>query len=87
MIRIFAKTTIDGKVQKHLKYEIDEDFEIGHFEEYIKNICEKFDCPTPVILAKHIRDYILFGHCTFFVDDFIEKIYFERLVIESFAEC
>lgn len=87
MIRIFAKTIVDGKVKKSLKYEIDEDFEIDHFEIYIKEICEKFDSPSPIILAKHIRDYILFGTSTFFIDDFIEKVYFDKLVIESYIEC
>ena len=86
MIKIYAKTIRNGKIKNSLKYVNDEDFEIDHFENYIKDICEKFDSPTPIILAKHIRDYILFGISTFVVDDFIEKVFFDKLVIESYAE-
>ncbi|MBE5757845.1 MAG: hypothetical protein E7345_02820 [Clostridiales bacterium] len=84
MIRIFAKTISNGKIKKSLKYTNKEEFEIDHFENYIKEICEKFDSPSPIVLAKHIRDYIIFGVCTFYTDDFIEKIYFDKLVIETY---
>ena len=87
MIKIFAKTISNGKIKKTLKYTNNEEFEIDHFEIYIKDICEKLDSPSPIILAKHIRDYILFGIATFNTDDFIEKVFFDKLVIESFAEC
>jgi hypothetical protein len=84
MIDLFAKTLIDGKVKKTYKYVINEEFEIGHFEGYIKDICEHFDSPSPIVLAKHIRDYILFNTTTFVKDDFIENIKFDKLVIETY---
>lgn len=83
MIKIYAKTMLDGKMKKSLKYCNEEDFEIGHFENYIKDICEQFDSPSPIVLTKHIRDYIIFGTTTFKTDDFVEKIYFDKLIIET----
>lgn len=84
MIKIFAKTMLEGRMIKYYKYTNDEDFEIDHFEGYIKDICEHFDSPSPIVLTKHIRDYIIFGTTTFTPDDFVEKVYFDKLIIETF---
>ena len=84
MIKMFAKTVVHEKVKKTYKYVNDEDFEIDHFFEYIREICEHFDSPTPVILAKHIRDYIVFNTVTFKPEDFVEKVFFDKLVIETY---
>lgn len=84
MVKIFAKTLKDGKVKNTYKYENESDFEIGLFEGYIKDICEHFDSPSPIVLAKHIRDYIMFSVTTFTKDDFVEKVFFDKLVIETY---
>lgn len=85
MVRIFAKIMVNERIKKSFKYtRDDEDFEIDNFFEYVKDICETFDSPTPVILAKHIRDYIVFNTATFKPDDFVEKVYFDKLVIETY---
>lgn len=84
MIRMFVKTIKSNKVTATYKYTNDEDFEIDHFYDYIKDICEHFDSPTPVILAKHIRDYIVFSTTTFKKEDFVEKVFFDKLVIEQY---
>ena len=87
MVRIFAKVIIDEKVKKTYKYNIDEDFEIDHFFDYVKDICEHFDSPTPVILAKHIRDFIVFSTTTFKPDDFVEKVFFDKPIPTGFTKC
>lgn len=84
MVKMFAKTIKNEKVQKTYKFELDEDFEIDHFYDYMKSVCDHFDSPTPIVLAKHIRDYIIFGLVTFRPDDFIEKVFFDKLVIETY---
>ena len=83
MIKIYAKTIRNGKTKNSLKYTNDEDFEIDHFDFYVKTICEKFDSPSPIVLAKHIRDYIMFGTVTFRPDDFVESVHFDKLIIEN----
>ena len=80
---IFAKTTIDNKMISHCKYELKDDFKISEFEEYIKDICYTLDIPNPVVLTKHIKNFILFNSTYFTVEDFIESIHFERLTIEQ----
>lgn len=84
MVKIFAKVIIEEKVRKTFKYEVDEDFEIDHFFDYVKDICEHFDSPTPVILTKHIRDFIVFSTTSFQKEDFIENIFFDKLTLETF---
>lgn len=84
MVKIFAKIVIDDKVRKTYKFECDEDFEIDHFFDYVKEICEHFDSPTPVILAKHIRDFIVFSTTTFKAEDFIEKVFYDKLILETY---
>lgn len=83
MVRLFAKTMLDGRMKKHYKCAFNEDFEIDHFDFYIKSICEKFDSPSPIVLAKHIRDYIMFGTVTFRRDDFVETVHFDKLIVEN----
>ncbi len=85
MVKIFAKTIVGDKVKKTYKYSCDDDFEIDHFFDYVKDICEHFDSPTPVILAKHIRDFIVFSTTTFKSEDFVEKVFFDKLVLESYS--
>lgn len=84
MVKIFAKVIVGDKTKKSFKYENDEDFEIDHFFEYVKDICEHFDSPTPVILAKHIRDFIVFSTTTFKPEDFVERVFFDKLILETY---
>lgn len=83
MVRLFAKTMSDSRIKKSYKCAFNEDFDINHFEFYIKCICEHFDSPSPIILAKHVRDYIMFGTVTFRQDDFVETVHFDKLIIEN----
>lgn len=84
MVKIFAKVIVGDKTKKSFKYKNDEDFEIDHFFEYVKDICEHFDSPTPVILAKHIRDFIVFSTTTFKPEDFVERVFFDKLILETY---
>ena len=84
MVKIFAKIIKNEKVKNTFKYEREGEFELDDFYEYIKDICEHFDSPTPVILAKHITDYIIFYTVTLKVDDFVEKVFYDKLVIETY---
>ena len=84
MVKIFAKTMVNNRIKKTYKYINEEEFDINSFYDYIREICEYFDSPTPIIMAKHIKDYILFNNTQFTQDDFVEKIYFDKLIIETY---
>ena len=84
MVKIFAKIVIDDKVRRTYKFECDEDFAIDHFFDYVKEICEHFDSPTPVILAKHIRDFIVFSTTTFKAEKKKKKVFYDKLILETY---
>lgn len=82
MFKILAKTTIDNKMINSYVFECSDDFEIDNFTDYVNSICYELDIPNPVILIKHIKNFILFNYTTFFEEDFVEKINFEKMVLE-----
>lgn len=84
MVKIFAKTISNNKVKKTYKYINEEEFEIDHFFDYVREICEYFDSPTPIIMAKHIKDYILFNNTQFLPEDFVERVFFDKLILETY---
>ena len=84
MVKIFAKTIQNNRIKKTYKFIADEDFEIDHFYDYVRDICEHFDSPTPIVMAKHIKDYILFNNTQFTPEDFVEKVFFDKLILETY---
>ena len=83
MFKILAKTLVDTtKVKDSYVYVSDEDFEIDNFDSYLNEICYELDIPNPVVLVKHLKNFILFNYTTFFEEDFVEHIHFEKLVLE-----
>ena len=82
MFKILAKTTVDNKIINSYVFECSDDFEIDNFNDYVNSICYELDMPNPVILIKHIKNFILFNYTTFFQEDFIEKVFFEKFVLE-----
>ncbi len=87
MVRIWAKTTIEEKVQKSIIYENKENFDPKHFQQYLEDICAILDIPVPVYLSKHINHYMNFNIATFSESDFVESIDFERFVLEEASNC
>ena len=49
----------------------------------MREIAEKLDIPTPVVLDKHIIDFTVYKNTRFFTDDFVESVNFEKLVLEN----
>ena len=81
-MRIWAKIVDDTKIIKSCEITVvNYDFHI--FEEYVREIAEKLDIPTPVVLDKHIIDFTVYKNTRFFTDDFVEYVNFEKLVLEN----
>ncbi len=81
-MKILAKTIKHNKIVKDFVYEINEDFVIHNFFDYMNSICEALDLPVPIILTKHIKNFLLFDSTFFTQEDFVEKFYEDKLVIE-----
>ena len=83
MIRIWAKIVKNGKIIKQTVYEREGTTDYSLFFEYVRDICEKLDCPTPVLIKTHLFNYAKYNNVRFKKDDFVEKVEFDKLILEN----
>lgn len=84
MNKIYAKLVTDNKLISDYIYELKEDFVIHDFFDYMTDICAKLDVPVPMILVKHIKNFLLYNATLFSKDDFVESFPYDKLVIEIY---
>lgn len=84
MFKIYAKLVTDNKVKADYVYELKSEFAIRDFFEYLQEICSNLDIPTPILLTKHIKNFIVFDNTIFTEQDFVESFPYDKLVIEIF---
>ncbi len=84
MINIWGKIFVDEKISKHFVVSV-QPSECTFFD-MIKQLCEGLDIPTPVLLNKHIVDFNKFSMTLFKPTDFIEKVHFDKLIVEYLPE-
>lgn len=80
MVKIWGKVIKNERIVKNCVLEIDESN--TSFFDMLKNMCEKLNIPTPVLLDKHVYDFNVFNMSTFKPDDFIESVKFNRLTLQ-----
>ena len=83
MIRIWARTTKNGKITRSYIYESIDNFSETTFLKHMQKICHAIDIPTPIVLKNHISNYVDFNTSTFLPRDFVESIDFDRFIIEN----
>lgn len=83
MIRIWAKTVSAGKITRQTVYEKMGTMDYSLFFDYVREICELLDVPTPIIIKTHLFNYAKYNTLTFKKDDFVESIDFDRLILEN----
>lgn len=83
MIRIWAKIIKKGKIIKQWVLEKNESMDYSVFFDYLREICENLDIPTPVLIKQHLFNYAKYNSVKFTADDFMESISFDRLVLEN----
>ena len=83
MFRIWGKVIKDGDIIRQTTYEREEKFTYAHFFNYLSDICDALDVPTPVLLKTSIFNYAKFNHVIFRPSDFMEDVPFDRLVLEN----
>ncbi len=78
--------TIDGeKIKKDLVY-APERFNLDAMHEYLEDICNTLDEPTPIILKKHLSHLDEFNNTVFKPIDFVEQVNFDKMIVEIFDE-
>ena len=83
MVRIWAKLIKNDKILKQTVYEREGVTDYSLFFEYVRDICETLDCPTPVVIKTHLFNYAKYNMVRFKSDDFVEKTDFDKLVLEN----
>ena len=83
MVRIWAKLIKNDKIIKQTVYEREGITDYSVFFEYVRDICEALDCPTPVVIKTHLFNYAKYNTVKFKSDDFVEKTDFDKLVLEN----
>ena len=83
MIRIWAKTVKNGKIIKQFMFEKEGVMDYSEFFDHLKIICEALDIPTPVLIKTHLFNYAKYNNVKFRQDDFVEKINFDKLILEN----
>ena len=82
-MKIWAKLLVDGKIKKQMVYEKDEKLTYSHFFDYLTEICQALDVPTPVLMKTHIFNYAKFNHVKFTAKDFVEYFGYDQLFLEN----
>ncbi|MBQ8197014.1 MAG: hypothetical protein IJZ73_03030 [Clostridia bacterium] len=83
MIRIWAKVVKKDKILKQTVYEREGTTDYSMFFDYLREICEQLDVPTPVLIKTHLFNYAKYNSVKFFQADFVEPISFDKLVLEN----
>ncbi len=71
------------KIVKQFLLEKFESMDYSKFFDYVREICENLDIPTPVIIKTHLFNYAKYNTLRFRKGDFVEQINFEKLVLEN----
>ena len=80
MVKIWGKVIKNDHIVKSCVLEIDE--KNTSFFDMLKNLCEKLNIATPVLLDKHVYDFNVFNITCFKPDDFIESVKFNSLTLQ-----
>ena len=83
MIRIWAKVMKKDKIIKQCVFEKEGITDYSLFFDYLRDICEKLDIATPVLIKTHLFNYAKYNVVRFKQDDFVEPIDFDKLVLEN----
>ena len=83
MVKIWAKVLKKDKIISQFVFEKDGEIDYSEFFSYVREICEKLDVPTPIIIKTHLFNYAKYNVLRFSSDDFLEQINFDRLVLEN----
>ena len=82
-MKIWAKLLTDGKIKEQFVYEAAEQVTYSHFFDYLTDICQTLDIPTPVLTKTHIFNFAKFNHVKFVGRDFVEYFAYDQLFLEN----
>lgn len=84
-MKVWLKVVVGEKLEKSFVQTI-ENYKDNEIEEYVKEICNEIDEPTPIFLNKHFNHIKQFHNTHFTEHDFVESINFDTMIVEVFDE-
>lgn len=83
MYKLWAKKIKDSKIIESLNIKNDENISLTEKrEKCFKEIFKLLDLSMPIWLKKHDKEFTEFKNVTFYPDDFIDYIDFDKLEID-----
>lgn len=82
-VRIWAKLISDGKVAKDVVYTGAMFYDEYSFHAAVRDICDKLDVATPVVLPQHFANFMRFHNCRFYEWDFVETFGYDKFILED----
>ena len=84
-MKVWLKVIVGEKLDKSYVLTV-EQYKDNEIEEYVKEICNEIDEPTPIFLNKHFNHIKQFHNTHFTKNDFVEYINFDTMIVEVFDE-
>lgn len=85
-MRIWTKLIRNEKISKDYVYHLPANYNINKLELYMSDICNALDVETPILIKKHYHHLYFFHNTTFYKEDFIDKIQFDKMVCELISD-
>lgn len=86
MLKIWTKVIKDDKIIKNILYNIENKYKPENLDKYLRDICDKLDIPTPVLLKSHKKHFNNLNFAKFIRDDFVETVDFDFMTLEFVKE-
>lgn len=82
MFKIWVKTYCGEKLTRNHIYEGADKYDRNLFRDYVYEICNELDIPSPIVLENHISNFERFNITRFDASDYVESIDFDRFTLE-----
>lgn len=83
MYKLWAKKINANKITNSIVVKNKEEIDLnGKRDKVFKEICAKLDISVPLWLKKHDLEFSQFKYVTFYPQDFVDEVDFDKLEIE-----
>ena len=82
MLKIWYKTQKGDKLINSEIREFDAELNEQNFLKQLREVCDKFNVSTPLLLATQFKHFVTFNVVHFKAGDFIDSVDFDRMDVE-----
>lgn len=85
-MKLWIKVINEDKILENVVAENDFPLDFDAYEATLTEVCHQLDLSTPITLSMHFMSLIKFNMTEYKARDFIEPIYFTKLLVENIEE-